>query len=350
MDDVEARIGGIINSAMDAIITIDRDQRIVLFNEAAEQVFRWPRAAIIGQPLERLLPARFRGLHQQHVQRFGDTGVTSRRMGASTVLTGLRANGDEFPVEASISQFGQGEQKLYTVILRDVTERVKTEDALRRSKEELRELAAAANQLREQEKRAIARELHDELAQALTGLKMDVAWIKDKFPAPPAVVVDKLQSMETLLDSTVAATRRISADLRPMMLDDLGLVPAIEWLVQNFIERTGTRCEFTLTDPNLDLRDLHATTLFRGLQESLTNIAKHANAGNVNVTLAIADDAVTLSVRDDGAGFSLQSPRKPNSYGLIGLRERAYLLGGTVAIDSTPGEGTCVTVRLPFDS
>ncbi|MBI3898209.1 MAG: PAS domain-containing sensor histidine kinase [Gammaproteobacteria bacterium] len=348
MDDVEARIGGIINSAMDAIITIDRHQHIVLFNDAAEQVFRWPRAAMIGQPLDLLLPARFRDLHQQHVQRFGDIGATSRRMGANTILTGLRANGEEFPVEASISQFGQGKQKLYTVILRDVTERVKAEDALRRSKEELRELAAAAHQLREQEKRAIARELHDELAQALTGLKMDVAWIKDKLPAPPPEIVNKLQNMELLLDDTVAATRRISADLRPMMLDDLGLVPAIEWLVQNFIERTGIHCEFILTDPHLELHDPHATSLFRSLQESLTNIGKHANAGNVNVTLASTDDTVTLSVRDDGVGFSLQSPRKPNSYGLIGLRERAYLLGGTATIESRPGEGTCIEVRLPF--
>jgi PAS domain S-box-containing protein len=347
LHDVQARVGDVIESAMDPIIAIDHQQRVVLFNKAAENVFRWSRQAVIGQPLEMLLPERFRNIHHQHVQNFGKTGVTSRRMGAAAVLTGLRANGEEFPVEASISQFSEGEQKLYTVILRDVTLRVQAEVALRRSKEELHELAAAANQLREQEQRRIARELHDELAQALTGLKMDVAWIKDKLPALPPPIADKLKAMEGLLDSTVAATRRISSDLRPMMLDDLGLVPATEWLVQNFTERTGIRCELAIASAKLELPDAQATTVYRVLQESLTNIAKHAKASSVEITLAQSNGELAISVRDNGVGFSPESPRKPNSYGLIGVRERAYLLGGKVQIESAPGKGTCVEVRLP---
>lgn len=344
---VETPISGVINSAMDAIIIMDPQQRIVIFNNAAENVFGWSRSNVLGQRLDVLLPARFHHVHQQHVKHFGETGTTSRRMIAKTVLTGLRANGEEFPIEASISHFGEGEQKLYTVILRDVTLRVQAEDALRRSKEELRELAAGANQLREQEQRRIARELHDELAQALTGLKMDVAWIKDKLPEPSPAMVAKLKSMEALLDSTVAATRRISSDLRPMMLDDLGLVPATEWLVQNFIERTGIPCELAIASAELDLSDPLATTVYRLMQESLTNIAKHAKASSVEITLALNDGAIVMSVRDDGVGFSPQDPRKPNSYGLIGLRERVYLLGGTIHIDSAPGLGTTIDIHLP---
>ena len=349
LHDVEAQISGIIDSAMDAIITIDYQQRVVLFNNAAEQVFRWPRGAVIGQRLDMLLPARFRELHGQHVEHFGSTGVTSRRMGAKTVLTGVRADGEEFPVEASISHFGDGAQKLYTVILRDVTLRVRADEALRRSKEELHELATAANHLREQEKRAIARELHDELAQALTGLKMDVAWIKDKLPTPSKPIADKLNAMESLLDTTVAATRRISSDLRPMMLDDLGLLPATEWLVQNFMERTGIHCELAIANAELDLQEPYATTVFRILQESLTNIAKHAQASNVEITLARTDGELAISVRDNGVGFAPENPRKPNSYGLIGLRERAFLLGGKVQIDSAPGKGTVIDVHLPLN-
>ena len=348
LHDVEARIGGVIDSAMDAIITIDHQQRIVLFNNAAENVFRWPSHAVIGKSLDVLLPKRFSTIHSQHVQTFGKTGVTSRRMGAAAVLTGLRADGEEFPVEASISQFGEGAQKLYTVILRDVTLRVQAEAELRRSKEELHELAAAANQLREHEQRRIARELHDELAQALTGIKMDVAWIKNKLPAAPSPIAEKLKSLEALLDNTVAATRRISSDLRPMMLDDLGLVPATEWLVQNFTQHTGIRCELAIATAKLDLQDPEATTVYRILQESLTNIAKHAKASSVEVTLAHSDGEISIGVRDNGVGFAPDSPRKQNSYGLIGLRERAYLLGGKVQIESAPGQGTYIEVRLPF--
>ena len=350
LHEVEARVGGIVESAMDAIITVDHRQHIVLFNDAAEQVFRRSREATIGQSLNVLLPARFRDGHGRHVRHFGEHGVTSRRMGDKTVLIGVRADGDEFPVEASISQLGEGENKLYTVILRDVTERVNNEQALRRSKEELHELAGAANHLREQEKRAIARELHDELAQALTGLKMDVAWIRGRMqaPTPPQSILEKLDIMETLLDSTVASMRRIASDLRPMMLDDLGLVPAAEWLVQNFAERTGIHCRLAIADPELELRDPYATTLFRILQESLTNIAKHAHASSVEIMLDNGDGEIAIRVRDDGVGFSTQDPRKSNSYGLIGLRERAYLLGGKVTIDSTPGRGTLIEVRLPL--
>lgn len=350
-------IGGIIDSAMDAIIIVDHTQRIAIFNDAAERVFGWPRSDALGQRLDLLMPARFHSAHQHHVSHFGETGTTSRRMGPKTVLTGLRADGTEFPIEASISHFGEGEQKLYTVILHDVTLRVQAEAALRRSKEELREFAAAANQLREQEQRRMARELHDELAQALTALKMDVAWIKDKLPKSfPASSIEsslamatKLASMEALLDETVAATRRISSDLRPLMLDDLGLVPATEWLVQQFTERTGIPCELAISSADLSLSDLLTTTVYRLLQESLTNIAKHAHATKVEITLARHDDVVSISIFDNGVGFSPQHPRKPNSFGLIGLRERVYLLGGKLEINSAPGNGTAIEINLPVN-
>ena len=343
----EMPIGGIIDSAMDAIIIIDAQQRIMIFNDAAEQVFGRSRSGVLGQRLELLMPTRFHQAHQQHVEHFGATSTTARRMGGKTVLIGLRANGEEFPIEASISHFGKGEQKLFTVILRDVTLRVQAEEALRRSQQELREFAAAANQLREQEQRRIARELHDELAQALTGLKMDVAWIKNKLSGPPAAVVEKLNAMEVLLDSTVAATRRIASDLRPMMLDDLGLVPAAEWLAQQFTARNGIPCELAIANAELDLSDLLATTVYRLLQESLTNIAKHAHASRVEITLARHASVLVMSVHDDGVGYSLQDPRKPNAYGLIGMRERVHLLGGTLHINSVPGLGTTIEIHLP---
>lgn len=344
----EARLRGILDSAMDAIITVDERQHIVLFNAAAEAVFVCPRAEAMGAPLAGFIPERFRAGHAAHIRRFGETDTSTRRMGVQRIVTGLRRNGEEFPIDASISQITAGGQKFYTVILRDVTQRVQAEQALRQSQAELHELATAANQLREQEKRRVARELHDELGQALTGLKMDIVWVKNKLQTPPAPVAGKLQAMEALLDGAVAATRRISADLRPMMLDDLGLMPATEWLVQNFTERTGIACRLTIADAGLELKDPHATTVFRILQEALTNITKHAQASSAEITLGHNDREIVIDVRDNGVGFSPQTPRKRDSYGLIGLRERVYLLGGKVEIDSAPGMGTHIEARIPL--
>ena len=149
--------------------------------------------------------------------------------GTLRVVTGLRRNGDEFPIDASISQIETSGERFYTVILRDVTARFEAIEALRKSKEELQQLGAAAHLTREQEKSRIARELHDELGQSLTMLQMDVAWSKDKAPQDDAVLRARLERMTSLLKSTIAATRRIASDLRPLMLDDLGLVPSIEW-------------------------------------------------------------------------------------------------------------------------
>jgi PAS domain S-box-containing protein len=346
----EARLRGILDSAMDAIITIDETQHIVLFNAAAEGMFGCAREEAIGAPLGCFIPERFRGVHGSHVRSFGETGTASRRMGVQRIVTGLRRNGEEFPIDASISQVTDRGSKFFTVILRDVTARVRAEEALRRSREELRELGAAAHQAREQEKSRIARELHDELAQSLTALQMDVAWCKERLPDAQEALAKRLQRMETLLDTTVTATRRIAADLRPLMLDDLGLVPAVEWLVENFTQRTGVPCELAVSTSDLKLHNAHSTAVFRIVQESLANIAKHARASRAEVAIEQNGSEVTISVRDDGVGFSPQDPRKPKSFGLVGLRERAYLLGGEAAITSAPGRGTNIEVRLPVSS
>ena len=346
----EARLRAILDSAMDAIITVDERQHIVLFNKAAEAVFQCPRDQAIGAPLEWFIPQRFRGEHGAHVKRFGDTGASSRRMGgAARVVMGLRRNGEEFPIEASISTTTENGQRFFTVILRDVTDRAKNEEALRKSREELREFSMAANSVREQEKSRIARELHDELGQALTALKIDVGWLKERLASQGGEVAMKLASMQVLLDGTVAAARRISADLRPLMLDDLGLVAACDWLVNNFTQRTGIQCEFTMGAGELDLPDPYATAIFRVLQESLTNVAKHASASHVDATLSREGDQVTLTVRDNGKGFDMSDPRKPNSFGLLGLRERAYLLGGDATVTSAPGRGTTIELQLRVD-
>jgi len=343
----EARLRGILDSAMDAIITVDERQHIVLFNRAAEEVFRCSREEAIGAPLNWFIPERFRASHNELVRRFGQSGDASRRMGHARVVMGLRRDGQEFPIEASISAVSENDQRFYTVILRDVTQRVRGEEALRRSKEEIRELALAASSAREQEKSRIARELHDELGQALTALKIDLGWLRERLPDRDADLGNKLMSMQVLLDGTVASTRRISADLRPLVLDDLGLVAGADWLARNFTNRTGVPCELVIGQGNLDLQDPHATTIFRVLQESLTNIAKHSQATQVEVILEREGGEVVLTVHDNGQGFSTADPARPGSFGLVGLRERAALLNGRVTIDSAPGHGARIEMRLP---
>lgn len=339
-ENAAAFLAGVLDSAMDAIITVDRDQTIILYNRAAEAVFGWPRHEIMGAKLERLMPQRFRTGHAQHVGHFADNGVTSRRMGALNVIYGLRADGQEFPLDASISQLDTPGGKLFTVILRDVTERV-------RAQEERSAFAAAASAILEEEKTRVARELHDELAQSLTALKMDTNWVRDNALSSPGLAHQKLGEMLALLDGAVASTRRIAADLRPLLLDDLGLAPAIEWLAGSFSQRHGVPCRLQMDD-ELELQEPHATAVFRIVQESLNNVAKHAGATEAVVTLERSPVEVVLSVQDNGRGFdpSIQAPFA--SLGLMGLRERARLLKGTVHISSKPGEGSRIEVRLPL--
>jgi PAS domain S-box-containing protein len=344
----ELRLRGILDSAMDAIITVDDTEHVVLFNAAAEAVFGCPRNEALGAPLAWFIPERFRTSHSAHMQRFSEGGIVSRRMSSQRIVAGLRRNGEEFPIEASISKHSEHDRSFFTVILRDITDRMHADTALRRSKEELHEMAAAASSVREQEKSRVARELHDELAQALTALKMDVTWLKERTPAEQQPVLAKLDSMQHMLDTTVKATRRISSDLRPLMLDDLGLIPAAEWLVNNFTQRHGIHCRFAVDPPDLDLQDPHATAIFRIMQESLTNVARHAHASNVDITLDGSNGEITLRVRDNGCGFAPADPRKPNSFGLVGLRERVYLLDGEITVDTAPGKGATIEVRIPM--
>src|SRR4029079_19664435 len=186
------------------------------------------------------MPARCRDVHRSHIDRCGTTGETRRRMGENLVLWALRADGSEFPIEASISHTGDPAERLFTVILRDVTQRKAHEDALRQQQAELRELSARVLEAREEEKTIIARELHDELGQLLTALKMDLDWLRERLA--PGEIAENATQMNSVLDRTVGSVRRIAADLRPLMLDDLGLADAAAWLVEDFETRSGVRC------------------------------------------------------------------------------------------------------------
>jgi len=348
----EAQLAGIVDSAMDAIISVDERQRIVLFNRAAEQVFRVRREGALGTSLDRFLPSRFRAAHRKHIEHFGTTGVTSRRMGDVTTLWALRANekneSQEFPIEASISQTGgPGEPRYYTVILRDITRRKQFEDALKASQRELRELSARVLEAREEDKAHLARELHDELGQLLTALKMDLGWLRERLPADPELAA-RAAEMGELLDRTVSATRRISADLRPLMLDDLGLADAAAWLVEDFAKRYGIACRIDASEELPGVSKAVATVVYRAVQESLTNIARHSGAKNARVVLGATDGVVHVEIEDDGRGIAPEDLAKARSLGLKGMRERIAFLGGSLDIGRAPRGGTRLKLTVPL--
>lgn len=344
----QARLSAVMDSAMDAIITVDEEQRILLFNQAAEAVFRCPRNEALGQPLERFIPARFRGAHGGYIKRFAATGVTNRRMGDATTLWALRGDGTEFPVEASISQAKESGQKLFTVILRDITRRKEYEDTLARRQAELHEISARVIEAREEEKTLLARELHDELGQLLTAAKMDLAWMRQRLPAGDAEIAARAGQLEAVLDRTVGSVRRISAELRPLMLDDLGLRDAMGWLVSEFSKHSGVECRLQAPDEgaleNVD-RNV-ATTLYRVLQESLTNIGRHAQAKHAWVVLGVNGNWLQLEVEDDGRGIDEAALARSRSLGLKGMRERVRYLGGVVEVARAPRGGTRVLVQV----
>jgi len=233
-----------------------------------------------------------------------------------------------------------------------ITERKLGEDELRTSREQLRALSARLQTAREAEGTRIAREIHDELGGALTGLKWDLEGI-DKIllgaadGVGAATVREKIPHMTGLIESTINAVRRISSELRPGVLDDLGLVAAIEWQAQQFQARTGIQCECVAGTDSLDLDRERSTAVFRILQEILTNVIRHAQATTVDIGVQQRDGYVELRVSDNGRGITETEMGNTRSLGLLGMRERALLVGGEVGFSSAPGQGTTVTARVP---
>jgi len=467
----EQRLQAIIQSAMDAIIIVDANGRIVLFNAAAEQIFGCANVDTLGVELSRFVPGP--GLTPTLPAAAGGDGrnAQAQATGEHLALTGKRADGREFPVDASISRVRLHDVEHFIVILRDVTERMqaeaklrenerryrtlfsqamdgillldaagnivdvnrsfarmhgytteallgmnlsqldtpetlnlasgrigrilqgetigfevehfhrdghvlpldvatsgididgkmyilafhrditerrRAEQELRRSQQELRGLSRAANEALEAERRRTARELHDELGQSLTALKMDLESLRSALPAGQPDLGQRALAMHALLDDTIAATRRIASDLRPLMLDDLGLAAALDWLTQNFSRHTGIATDLVIDEAVAQVREPIASALYRITQESLTNIAKYAKATSAEIRLEQNEDWVELTVRDNGRGIEAADQHKHGTFGLRGIRERVSLLGGTVAITGKPGHGSEVRARVPL--
>jgi len=235
-----------------------------------------------------------------------------------------------------------------SIFFTDVTQQVEAQEELRASNDQLRALAARLDAIREEERRLIAREIHDQIGQALTALKLDVGWLRGQLPAGAASAVDeRARSMETLVDQIIETARRVSATLRPVILDDLGLAAAIRSQARDFEERTGIACVLALPPDGVTIAPSIALSLFRIFQEALTNVARHARAHQVHVGLTVGPDTVLLTVADDGRGVTAEELGRSTSLGIVGIRERALAVGGEVTITGSPDRGTTVSVRVP---
>lgn len=307
-------------------------------------------AALLGAERKQLLQRRFaqfvapgdRDRWQHHFSRALQQGG---KQNGELALT--RADGTAFHARLDcLHMKADGEAGMMRIAFTDISERKRLENELLESRQLLRELAGKAETLREEERKCIAREVHDELGQILTALRMDIALINLRFGGVDAALLEKTQGMSALLDQAGRSVRNIVSNLRPTALD-MGIVAAVGWLRDEFAAHTGNPCILHTVEERVDLDEARAVAVFRIVQELLTNVARHAGASSARITLARHADDLHVEVRDNGRGFDPAATAKNRSFGLLGIRERAIALGGDIEIVSAPQQGTAVIIRMP---
>lgn len=334
----------ILGHVRDCVVVTDLNGRVQFWNVGAEAVFGYTAEEMVGRSAAILYTDEDSNRLSMDVQRIQDGEDLSgewqrRRKDGTTVWIDSKRVVLCDPRGQAIGILG---------VAKDITERKRADEALRATHERLREFAGRMRSVREQERALMARQIHDELGQVLTALGMDVAWLEARLPAQDRPLVEKCRAMAAIIEGTIGRVRTLATELRPAVLDDLGLLAAIEWETQQFTRRTGIACtlELPATLPPLDAD--RSTDLFRILQEALTNVVRHAAAQHVDVQVRETSAELVLGVSDDGRGIAAAEAMNPRSLGLLGMRERALLWNGTVDVRARPQGGTSVIVQLPL--
>ncbi len=340
----EERYRTLLESAPDGMVICDADGRITFANTQAESLFAVPRAELVGQNVEVLIPGRLRDLHVDHRTAYLRE-PRLRPMGAGLSLRARRRDGSEFPVEISLSPLATASGTLVIATIRDITARRRAETIVREYAHRLEVLSRQLLTTQESERRALARELHDEVGQSLTALKIGLGTCRER------LATSMLDESVELVDRLLQQTRELSLDLRPPLLDDLGLVAAIRWYVDRQAQRGGWTAHIDAEDLDRRLPAEVESACFRVVQEAITNVMRHADARHVVVAVQRIDDEIALTVRDDGAGMDVAAARRRSlhgaSLGLMGMEERVSLLGGRLTIASEAGRGTELRAFLP---
>lgn len=343
----EARLQALPRSINDIELVVSTDGRIVDANDRAVETYGYPREELLALDVHALRVPQTRDAVAAQLES------TVREGRALFEAEHVRRDGTVFPVEVSARVIQAGGDRYLHSIVRDLTDRRRAEAALRASEAELRALAATVEAAREEEKARIAGDLHDELGQLLTALKMELRWLERRLgdepvPGLPGEVLDHAVEATALADRAIASVQAVARELRPGVLDRIGLESALAQEARQFEARTGVPCSLAVAPGLPALSGAMATALYRIAMEALTNVARHAGAGRVAIALQLVDGAIALRVEDDGCGLPPDVGARRGT-GLVGMRERAARLGGEVAIDRRPAGGTVVSARLPLD-
>lgn len=330
------------NNPMPMLVFDKADLCFLDVNEAALKHYGYTREEFLGMSTLDIRPKDEMEGYKTYLQN--SSGDPSH----PGIWKHLKKDGSVIDVEIILHDIDFDQKKASLVLVNDVTEKLKTEVEIKFSYQQLKDLTAHLQRIREEERTRIARKIHDDLGQQLTSLKMDASWIGKKIATEDSSIQEKLSTMISHIDESVKTVRLISSELRPGILDDLGLIAALEWQSEEFGKSTGIKSQFHTSLNDLNPEKNLSINIFRVYQESLTNVARHAQATQVETTLEVQDGHIILIINDNGRGFDLDEVKGKKSLGLIGMRERALMFQGVLTIQSEKGKGTIITLKVPL--
>lgn len=345
LEELEALESSILDAIPQAVVGL-HERRINFANNAVKIIFGWHREELIGKSIRMIYR------NEEEADKIGNIFYSSleKQRTYETEFPCMCKDGREIICRMKASRIGEKlREKRIVVTFEDITEQKKAQEELERSRQDLRNLSVHLQSVREEESTRVARKIHDELGQSLTALQMDLSWLESHLPANVKNIQEKTRSMSDLVNATIESVHKITMELRPSLLDDLGLPAAIDWQASDFQKRFGIRCQVNIRCSETIISKEMATSIFRIFQETLTNIARHSKASQCKVTFVEKGKELCLEVTDNGIGITQWQIDDSHSFGMIGMRERAHLLGGTVQVYNARPSGTTVKVLIPLE-